>query len=230
VQTVLVVDDDVLTATAVAVTLRRGGYDVVVAGSGLEALAAAGRQAPQCVILELRLPDMSGVEVCRELRQLGPMTVVFLTSVVEEAEKAAALGAGGDEYVTKPVSAAALLARVRHLLHDPDRASSEPATPAPRVYTKGEVRLDMGAGRLTVAGKEVRLSPREIQVLEVLLQEPGRVVPRVEVLNRVWGPDAADEHVLALFIRGLQEKIRGRSGSAARVEEVAGPGYRFVAP
>ncbi len=229
-QTVLVVDDDVLTATAVAVTLRREGYDVMVAGSGREALAVASRQPPQCAILELGLPDMAGVELCRELRKLGPMRVVFLTAAAEETNKATALGAGGDVYLTKPVSAAVLLGRVRHLLHDPGRAGPEPASPSPRVYALGEVRLDMGSSRLAVAGEDVRLSPRELQVLEVLLQEAGRVVPRAQLLARVWGLGVVDEHVLELFVRSLQAKMEHRLGHAVGVQEVDGEGYCLVAP
>ncbi len=229
-QTVLVVDDDLLIANAIAITLRQEGYRVVVAATGRDALEAVRRDEPDCIILDLRLPDIGGVEVCRRLRQSSAAPVMFLTAVREESERVAALGAGANDYLTKPIGTAAVVSRVRGLLLAASGEGGPAEVPAPQVYTVGKVRLDVGAGQVTAGGKAAQLSPKETRLLEALLQQPGQVVRQIDLLERVWGAGTTDEHVLDLFIRGLRNKIEPEPDRPTYIRTVEGVGYRFVAP
>ncbi len=180
-QRVLVVDDEPQILRAVRATLRGAGYTVDSAATAEEALTAAAAHPPEAVILDLVLPDGSGTDVCRELRTWTQAPVIVLSAVGEEREKIAALDAGADDYVTKPFSVDELLARLRAVL----RRSSAAAEPVVEV---GDLRIDVAERTVTVAGRRVKLSPHEFDLLRVLAQSQGKLLTHKMLLREVWGP------------------------------------------
>ncbi len=225
-ETILVVDDDSLISNSIAYALKQEGYTVVVAPNGQAALTEVGRSSPSLVVLDVGLPDINGVEVCRRIRRESSVPIMFLTARQEEVDKVVGLDAGGDEYIAKPIGIAELAARVRALL----RRSRLPAKQAaPKVYHVGDVVLDPGAHRVEVRGKEVVLTPREFELLQLLLSSAGRVVSRQQILDSVWGTEwFGDENVVEVFIRQLRRKIEANPDKPAMVETVRGVGYRFA--
>lgn len=222
--TILVVDDDPLIANSIALALTQEGYRVLTAGTGEQALAAAERDSPDLCILDLGLPGIGGVEVCRRLRRHSTAPVLFLSARQDEAHKVAALDAGGDDYVTKPVGTAELAARVRALLRRGMAASAEP----PAVLQAGDLWLDPAAHHVTLKGKEVQLTPREFELLRTLMENRGRAMRRQELLDLVWGADwFGDDNVLDVFIRQVRTKVEPDPTRPAYIETVRGVGYRF---
>ncbi len=224
---ILVVDDDPLISNSIAYALQQEGYGVIQAGTGHAALEEAKRGSPQLVVLDVGLPDINGVEVCRRLRRESQVPIMFLTARQEEVDKVVALDAGGDEYVTKPVGIAELTARVRALLR---RSQMAVARPAPSSYRIGDVYLDVDAHRVEVRGREVAVTPREFELLQLLMSNAGRALSRQEILDTVWGTEwFGDENVVEVFIRQLRRKIEGDPDRPHLIETVRGVGYRFAA-
>ncbi len=227
-RTILVVDDDPLICNAIGFALRQEGYHVLLAGNGREALEAARAHRPDLVILDLGLPDISGVEVCRRLRRTSSAPVLFLSARREEIDKVTALDAGGDDYVTKPVGTAELAARVRALLR---RSELEGGSPLSTKLSVSEVGMDTASRQVTVSGREVALTPREFELLRALMEQPGRVAERLALMDRVWGADwFGDDNVLDVFIRQLRLKIEPDPDRPTYIQTVRGVGYRMVAP
>ncbi len=224
---ILVVDDDPLISNSIAYALQQEGYEVAQAGTGQVALEEARRKKPQLVVLDVGLPDINGVEVCRRLRRETPVPIMFLTARQEEVDKVVALDAGGDEYVTKPVGIAELTARVRALLRRSQMAAARPTT---SVYGVGDVSLDVDAHRVEVRGREVTLTPREFELLQLLISNAGRAISRQEILDTVWGTEwFGDENVVEVFVRQLRRKIELDPDRPRLIETVRGVGYRFAA-
>jgi two-component system, OmpR family, response regulator RegX3 len=225
-ETILVVDDDPLISNSIAYALKQEGYAVVVAPNGQVALSEAGRRKPDLVVLDVGLPDINGVEVCRRIRRDSSVPIMFLTARQEEVDKVVGLDAGGDEYIVKPIGIAELAARVRALLR---RSRLPSAQPVPKVYRVHDVSLDPDAHRVEVRGKEVVLTPREFELLHLLLSNAGRAVSRQRILDSVWGTEwFGDENVVEVFIRQLRRKIEANPDKPTMIETVRGVGYRFA--
>ena len=225
-ETILVVDDDPLISNSIAYALQQEGYGVVQAGTGHGALEEARQTNPQLVVLDVGLPDLNGVEVCRRLRREFSIPIMFLTARQEEVDKVVALDAGGDEYVTKPVGIAELAARVRALLRRSQMTAVRTVTSAYRV---GEIYLDVEAHRVEVRGRDVTLTPREFELLQLLMSNAGRALSRQEILDTVWGTEwFGDENVVEVFVRQLRRKIEVDPDRPQLVETVRGVGYRFA--
>jgi two-component system KDP operon response regulator KdpE len=221
---VLVVDDEPQILRALEITLRREGYDVVVAHTAEEALTSAAAHPPEAVILDLLLPDGRGTEVARELREWSSAPILVLSAVEDEAEKVAALDAGADDYVTKPFSVEELLARLR--------AALRRSTPERRaVLDVGELRIDLRKRLVTVAGETVSLTPTEYELLRLLAENEGRLLTHPMILQRVWGPAYSREsNYLHVYVSHLRRKIEPDPARPSYILTEPGVGYRLVAP
>jgi two-component system, OmpR family, KDP operon response regulator KdpE len=223
---VLVVDDEPPIVRAVAANLRVRGYEVLTAASGEAALAAVEAHQPDCVVLDLGLPGIDGLEVLRRLRTWTEVPVVVLTAVDGERDKVTALDLGADDYVTKPFGVAELLARIRATL----RRARPPEADRPPVVRAGDVTIDLDAKRVTRAGAPVRLTPIEYRLLETLATNAGRLCTHRFLLERVWGPGYGDEsQYLRVYMANLRKKLDDPAAPQLLLTE-PGMGYRFVVP
>jgi two-component system KDP operon response regulator KdpE len=221
---VLVVDDEPQILRALNVILRQAGYVVQSAATVREALDALAVRPPEAMILDLVLPDGTGVDVLHELRQWSPMPVVVLSAVGDEREKVRALDAGADDYVTKPFGTEELLARLRAALRRVAEPATEPAVDA------GPVRIDFAARRVTREGTDVHLTPIEFDLLRVLALHRGKLVTHRRLLQEVWGPQYGDEtHYLRVHIAHIRAKLEDDPSRPALILTEAGVGYRMAA-
>jgi two-component system, OmpR family, KDP operon response regulator KdpE len=223
---VLVVDDEPPIVRAVAANLRVRGYEVLTAASGDAALAAVEAHQPDCVVLDLGLPGIGGLEVLRRLRTWTEVPVVVLTAIDSERDKVVALDLGADDYVTKPFGVAELMARIRVALRHARGATAD----RPRVVQAGELSIDLDAKLVTRDGAPVRLTPIEYRLLETLATNAGRLCTHRFLLERVWGPGYGDEsHYLRVYMANLRRKLDDPSAPQVLLTE-PGMGYRFVVP
>jgi two-component system KDP operon response regulator KdpE len=221
---VLVVDDDAALARALAITLTARGYEVETAHDGTAALASAVRRPPDAVVLDLGLPDLDGVDVVTALRGWSRAPVIVLSARDEQSQKVAALDAGADDYVTKPFGMDELLARVRAAVR---RGADVPAD-APVVPTPS-FTVDLAMRRVTTADGEVRLTPTEWSVLEVLVRHRGKLVGRQQLLQDVWGPAYSTEtNYLRVYLAQLRRKLEPDPAHPRHLITEPGVGYRFV--
>jgi two-component system, OmpR family, KDP operon response regulator KdpE len=223
---VLVVDDEPPIVRAVAANLRVRGYEVLTAASGDAALTAVEAHQPDCVVLDLGLPGIGGLEVLRRLRTWTEVPVVVLTAIDSERDKVTALDLGADDYVTKPFGVAELMARIRVALRHARGAAAD----RPRVVQAGELSIDLDAKLVTRGGAPVRLTPIEYRLLETLATNAGRLCTHRFLLERVWGPGYGDEsHYLRVYMANLRKKLDDPSAPQVLLTE-PGMGYRFVVP
>jgi two-component system, OmpR family, KDP operon response regulator KdpE len=223
---VLVVDDEPPIVRAVAANLRVRGYEVLTAASGEAALAAVETHQPDCVVLDLGLPGVDGLEVLRRLRTWTQVPVLVLTAIDGERDKVAALDLGADDYVTKPFGVAELLARIRVALRHAKGSGAD----RPRVIRAGEVVIDLDAKLVTRDGAQVRLTPTEYRLLETLATNSGRLCTHRFLLERVWGPGYGDEsQYLRVYMANLRKKLDDPTAPQMLLTE-PGMGYRFVVP
>jgi two-component system KDP operon response regulator KdpE len=221
---VLVCDDDPKILRALRVVLRDAGYEVVPAETGEEALDRLAVRPADAAILDLMLPGIDGVEVCRRLREWSQIPVIVLSAVDEEAEKVRALRGGADDYVTKPFSPDELLARLEAALRRATAVADEP------VLEAGGVSLDLAARRVLVDGAEVHLTPIEYGLLRALMRNRGRLLTHQALLTEVWGPEYADAtSVLRTHVANLRRKVEGSDRRRRLIRTDSGVGYRFVA-
>jgi two-component system KDP operon response regulator KdpE len=221
---VLVVDDEQQILRALRTSLRGAGYEVETADSVEAALAAAAMRPPEAVILDLVLPDGTGTEVARELRRWSSAPVIVLSAVGEEREKVAALDAGADDYVTKPVGIDELLARLRAVLRR-TAPSGEP------VITVGELVVDLAKRLVTVAGKPIHLTPHQFDLLRVFAVNAGKLLTHRMLLREVWGPGYGNEsNLLHVNVSQLRRKIEPDRAHPRYLLTEPGAGYRLVAP
>jgi two-component system KDP operon response regulator KdpE len=219
---VLVVDDEPQFLRALETNLRGAGYEVETATSAKEALAAAGLRPPDAIILDLLLPDGTGIEVCRELRAWSEAPIVLVSAVGDEAEKIAALDAGADDYVTKPFAMGELLARLRAAL----RRAGPPGDP---VLEVGPIRLDLDKQSVTVDGGPVHLTPLEYRILRLLALNPGKLLTHRAILREVWGPAyGAESNYLHVYMSQLRRKLEPDPSRPRYLVTEPGAGYRLL--
>ncbi|WP_329377463.1 response regulator transcription factor [Streptomyces sp. NBC_01351] len=222
---VLVVDDDPTVAEVVTGYLRRAGFAVEHAADGLAALASAGRSWPDLVVLDLMLPGLDGLEVCRRLRAVAPVPVVMLTARGDEDDRIAGLELGADDYVTKPFSPRELVLRVESVLR---RGRAVPTTTPPQpALGGGGLALDPGTRRATKNGGELALTLREFDLLAHFLRHPGLALGREELMRDVWGWDFGDLSTVTVHVRRLRAKIEDDPALPRLIQTVWGVGYRF---
>ena len=222
-QTILLVDDEPAIVAAMTPLLRSRGYHVDAESTGRGALAMFDRSRPDLVILDLGLPDGDGIEICRAIRARSNVPIVVLSARAGEKEKVAALDRGADDYVTKPFGPEELLARVRAALRRAD------ASPASGQLVRGDLTIDYDRRRVIRDGEEIRLTPREFELLELLARHAGQVMTNRMLLRTIWGGNAVDqpEHVRVL-VNALRKKIEPDPSRPRYVLTEAWVGYRFA--
>jgi len=221
---ILVVDDEPQIARMLRTQLTARGYEVEHAATGNEGLLAVGENPPDVVLLDVGLPDMDGLEVCKRLREWSQVPVVFLTVREEERTKVQALDAGGDDYITKPFGMPELMARVRAVLR---RTTEQPSSPS-NVFESGDLRIDFAARQVTVAGQEIRLTPTEYELLRMFILHADKTLTHRQLLTQIWGPDATTEtQYLHVFIRQLRRKLEPDPSQPRHFVTEPGVGYRF---
>ncbi len=222
---ILVVDDEETMVRSLSTLLAQEGYDVAVAADGPQALEAARAERPDLILLDVMLPEMDGLEVCRQIRTWSVVPIIMLTAKTAEVDKVVGLEVGADDYVTKPFSPRELVARVKAHLR---RSQMQAQYAQEERLAAGDVEIDVGSRRVTVAGKDATLSPKEFDLLKVLVSHAGRVLGRDFLLNTIWGQDFfGDTRTLDVHIRWLREKIEDNPSKPVRIETVHGVGYRF---
>ena len=221
---VLVVDDEIHIRSVVEEYLKRGNFRVASAGDGLAALAVFRAEKPDFVILDLNLPKLDGLDVCREIRKESNVPIIMLTARVEEADRLIGLELGADDYIVKPFSPRELVARVRTVLR---RASPAASAPEHRKINEGDLLIDLDAHAVTLAGQAVELTPTEFNLLAALAGSPGRVFSRLQLLEAAQGQAYEGyERTIDAHVKNLRAKL----GAAKYIETVFGVGYRFRKP
>ena len=221
---VLVVEDEESFSDALSYMLRKEGYEVAVSTTGPDALEEFDRGGADLVLLDLMLPGLPGTEVCRLIRQRSTVPVIMLTAKDSEVDKVVGLELGADDYVTKPFSSRELVARIRAVL----RRGGEPEELVPPVLEGGPVRMDVERHVVTVNSESVKLPLKEFELLEMLLRNSGRVLTRMQLIDRVWGSDyVGDTKTLDVHIKRLRGKVESDPAVPRHIVTVRGLGYKF---
>jgi two-component system response regulator RegX3 len=221
---VLVVEDEESFSDALSYMLRKEGYEVNVATTGPDALESFDRHGADLVLLDLMLPGIPGTEVCRMIRQKSSVPVIMLTAKDSEIDKVVGLELGADDYVTKPFSSRELVARIRAVL----RRGGEPEDLVPPTLEVGPVRMDVERHLVSVDGNPVKLPLKEFELLEVLLRNAGRVLTRMQLIDRVWGSDyVGDTKTLDVHIKRLRNKIEPEPANPRHIVTLRGLGYKY---
>jgi DNA-binding response OmpR family regulator len=223
---VLVVDDERNLAELLQGYLQADGFDVLTAADGLAALELVRSHNPDVVVLDVMLPELDGLEVCRRLRQFSDAYVVMLTARAEEVDKLLGLAVGADDYLTKPFSPRELLARVKAMLRRP-RTGGAPGGELPPPRQFDDLSIDEARHEVLLSGQSVELTAREFELLTTLAGQPGRVFTRLQLLERVWGDAYYDDHVVDVHVANLRKKLGDDPARPRFVETVRGVGYRF---
>jgi two-component system response regulator RegX3 len=220
---VLVVEDEESYSDPLAYLLRKEGFEVAIAATGPEALTEFERNGADIVLLDLMLPGLPGTEVCRRIRQVSNVPVIMVSAKDDEVDKVVGLELGADDYVTKPYSPRELVARIRAVL----RRGAE-VDPAPATLDVGPVRMDVERHVVTVRGEPVRLPLKEFELLEILLRNPGRVLTRGQLIDRVWGSDyVGDTKTLDVHVKRLRAKLEDDPADPRLLVTVRGLGYKL---
>ena len=224
---ILIVEDEEALSDPLAFLLGREGFQTIIVDNGLDALPVFDREGADLVLLDVMLPGMSGMEVCRKLREVSSVPIIMLTAKDSELDKVLGLELGADDYVTKPYSARELIARIRAVLR---RRSAETDSATESVLQGGPVRMDIDRHVVTVNGEEISMPLKEFELLEILLRNVGRVMTRGQLIERVWGADyVGDTKTLDVHIKRLRSKIEPDSSAPQYVVTVRGLGYKFEA-
>jgi len=223
-QTVLVVEDESSIASFVALYLKNAGYRIQTAGNGRDALEHVAAEKPDLIVLDLMLPDVDGLEVCRRIRQTSDVPILMLTARDEDVDKIIGLEVGADDYLTKPFNPRELVARVKSILR---RSVPERREAQTKQIKHGDLEIDVGRREVLVSGKEVQLAPKEFDLLWELLDHRGLVLTRDQLLERVWGYTfAGDTRTVDVHVRQLRRKL----GEASPIVTVWGVGYKVASP
>ena len=224
---ILLVEDEESFSDPLSYMLRKEGYEVAVAETGPDALAEFDQSGADLVLLDLMLPGLSGMDVCRALRQRSSVPVIMLTAKDSEIDKVVGLEIGADDYVTKPYSSRELLARVKAVL----RRGHEPEELMPATLECGPVRMDVERHTVTVNGRHTPLPLKEFELLEMLLRNSGRVLTRMQLIDRVWGSDSVgDTKPLDVHVKRLRAKVEPDPPNPQFIVTVRGLGYKFETP
>ena len=222
---ILVVDDERAIRRFLRASLSTHGHTVLEAATGEEALAVAAEQRPDIIFLDLGLPDMDGIQVTQRLREWSQTPVIILSVRDQEKDKIEALDAGADDYLTKPFGMGELMARVRGVLRRSLPGAAEP------VFTIGDLQIDLSRRRVSLANKEISLTPTEYDILKVLVQNAGKVLTHQQIMLKVWGSSGYEEeaHLLRVNISNLRRKIEPDPTRPVYLVTEPGVGYRFKA-
>jgi two-component system, OmpR family, KDP operon response regulator KdpE len=219
----LVIDDEPQIRRLLRVTLEANGYDVVEAAAGTDGLVQAAQCRANVILLDLGLPDMDGLQVLKRLREWSRVPVLILSVRDREQEKAEALDAGADDYVTKPFGTAELLARLRVALRHSEKKDEEP------IFRSGPLVVDLADRHVTVDGKEISLTATEYNLLRLLVRHAGKVLTHRFLLREIWGPNAENQnHYLRVYIARLREKLKTGPGQPDILLTESGIGYRLA--
>ena len=225
--TIFVVEDEASFVEALSIGLRREGFDVVVAVDGAEALDRFDEVRPDLVLLDVMLPKVTGLEVCRQLRKRTQVPIIMVTAKSAEIDTVVGLEVGADDYVTKPYRIRELVARSRAVLRRAE-ATGPVSTLAPGTIEVGDVRLDPDEHRASVSGADVSLPLKEFELLHLLLANAGRVLPRETLIDRVWGTDyVGDTKTLDVHVQRLRSKIEPDPANPTRIVTIRGLGYKY---
>lgn len=226
--TVLIVDDEPNLVELLRGYLERESFVVASAPDGPSAVDAARSVAPDVIVLDLMLPGFDGFEVCRRVRQFSDAYILMLTARGEEIDRIVGLEVGADDYLTKPFSPRELVARVKAMLRRPRSANLGSAeSPPPPPLRTGRLTIDEARHEVALDGQSVALTPREFSLLATLAGQRGRVFTRAQLLERVWGAEYYDEHVVDVHVANLRHKLGDDTDGASLIETVRGVGYRF---
>ena len=222
---VLVVEDEESYSDALSYLLRKEGFEVSLASTGPDALTEFDRTGADIVLLDLMLPGLPGTEVCRRIRQVSNVPVIMVSAKDSEVDKVVGLELGADDYVTKPYSPRELVARIRAVLR-----RGQEVEPASSALEAGPVRMDVERHVVTVNGEETRLPLKEFELLEMFLRNPGRVLTRGQLIDRVWGTDyVGDTKTLDVHVKRLRAKIEPDPSAPTYLVTVRGLGYKLEA-
>jgi two-component system KDP operon response regulator KdpE len=222
---VLVIEDEPQIRRFLRTTLDAQSFEVIEAENGARGITDAANRRPECIILDLGLPDMDGVDVIRRVREWTTVPIIVLSARTQETEKIAALDAGADDYVAKPFGAGELLARLRVALRHAARGE-QPDEGA--LYERGGLRVDLGARRVTLDGREVHLTPTEYRLLTTLVRHRGKVLTQRFLLQEVWGPGHVERpHYLRIYMANLRQKLEADPARPVMLLTETGVGYRL---
>ncbi len=222
---ILVVEDEETLAEAISFLLSKEGFEVEMAEDGPAAIAAFEKNGADLILLDLMLPGLSGTEVCRQIRAKSSVPIIMLTAKDSEIDKVVGLEIGADDYVTKPYSSRELIARIRAVLR---RGETGDAASADGVLTVGPIRLDSDRHIISVNGEQVALPLKEFELLEFLMRNSGRVLTRMQLIDRVWGSDyVGDTKTLDVHIKRLRAKIEKDPANPELIQTVRGMGYKL---
>ncbi|MFP3906116.1 MAG: response regulator [Acidimicrobiales bacterium] len=227
--TILVVEDEEAFVEALTVGLKREGFRVHVARDGAEALTMYEAVDPDLVLLDVMLPKVSGIDVCREIRKTSKVPIIMVTAKAAEIDTVVGLEVGADDYVTKPYRLRELVARMRAVLR---RAPAETqATPSGDVLQVGDVVIDPEAHEVTIRSEKVSLPLKEFELLNLLVENAGRVLPRETLIDRIWGMDyVGDTKTLDVHIKRLRSKVEDDPANPTRITTIRGLGYKYSVP
>ncbi len=222
---ILVVDDELSIIKFLRANLEANGYEVLVAMDGTEALQTFEMELPDLVILDIMMPKMNGFEVCRQLREWSQIPIIMLSAQGDESDKVKCLDLGADDYITKPFGASELIARVKAVIRRTEATATVLTQPQ---FTSGDLEISFAQRRVTVAGKEVKLTPTEYSLLQEFVLNAGKVLTHTHLLNKVWGPEyREDTQYLHVFVRRLRAKLEPDKVNPCYIVSVPGVGYQF---
>ncbi len=225
---ILVIEDEAPMAEAVKFSLEKEGFAVDTALDGMAGLEIFHANPPDLVLLDLMLPGMDGLEVCRTIRRESPVPIIMLTAKDSDVDKIVGLEMGADDYVTKPFNVRELVARVRAVLR---RVASESEASAGKVWERGNISMDIERHEVRVDGRVIEMPPMEFRLLELFLANPGKALAREYLIAKAWGGDFYGQtKTLDVHIRRLREKVEANPANPAHIKTVRGVGYRFDSP
>ena len=226
---ILVVDDEPVFIEALTISLEREGFGVIAAADGPAALKAISEKDPDLILLDVMLPGMSGIDVCREVRKSSSVPVIMVTAKGEEIDAVVGLEVGADDYITKPYRLRELIARIRAILRRSENLPKEDETTSnSEVLVEGAVRLALERHELSVDGELVSLALREFELLSYLMENSGRVVTRESLMQNVWGWDyIGDTKTIDVHVKRLRSKIESDPSAPLRISTIRGVGYRY---
>ncbi|MGD9116036.1 MAG: response regulator transcription factor [Dehalococcoidia bacterium] len=222
---ILIVDDELSILKYLRSNLEAEGYEVIAAMDGVQALKRVETEMPDLVVLDIMMPSMDGHEVCRRLREWSQIPVIMLSALANESDKVKCLDLGADDYITKPFGKDEFIARVRAVMRRAREASAAPSIPS---IASGDLEINFSKRKVTVGGKEVELTSTEYALLQELALNAGKVLTYTHLLQKVWGPDYAEEReYLHVFISRLRAKLEADPKHPRHITTVSGVGYRF---